>query len=168
MVRREVLREQWYDRDCPFGFAPLTDLAHRLVDGTRGSNDHALEACRVLSTKIRHMAVIGADRSNLERRVGKTDEAQPGCRDQEMDVRSFVIHVLDAVLGLIVLHAWPRHLAAHPSRFAPREGLARGGLTEDPPIVFCSNPIIVGPLHTADRSLPDSKPVGYQLGKAPA
>ena len=84
-----------------------------------------------------------------------------------MDVGPFVIHVLDAVLGLVVLHAGPRHLAAHPFRLAAGEGLARRALAKNTPVVFRPDAIIVEPFHTADSSLPDRKPVGRQLAKAP-
>src|SRR5690348_15223485 len=83
-----------------------------------------------------------------------------------MGVGPLVVHVLDAVLGLVVLHTGPRHLAAHPFRLAPGEGGAGRALAEHPPVVFRPDAIIVEPFHTADRSLPDRKPVRRQLAKA--
>ena len=111
------------------------------------------------------MAVVGTDHADLERRVGQADEAEPGGRDQEMDIRPFVIHVLDAVLGLIVLHARPRHLAAHPFCLTAGEGLARRGLAENPPVVFRTDAIVVETGHTSDRPFSDGEAVGLQFGE---
>ena len=48
-----------------------------------------------------------------------------------MPVGALVVHVLDPALGLIVLHADARHLAAHPVRVAAAMGLARRRLAEN-------------------------------------
>src|SRR3989442_7434410 len=42
----------------------------------------------------------------------------------EMDVGFLVIHVLDAVFGLVVLHLRPGHLAAHPFGLPAGKGFA--------------------------------------------
>src|SRR5205807_2351329 len=140
-----------------FRIAPFADLAHRLVDIAGRGDDHALEPRRVLPAKVRHVAVIGTDHADFEGRIRQADEAEPGGRDQEVDVRSLVVHVLDAVFGLVVLHPGPRHLAAHPARLAAGEGLARCALAENPAVVFGADPIVVQALDTADRALPDGE-----------
>src|ERR1700746_3521630 len=101
------------------------------------------------------MAVIGADHADLERRVGKADEAEPRSRNQKMDVGPLVIHVRDTVVGAIVLDAGPGHLAAHPSRLTAGKALAWRLFAEDPAVIFRAHTIVVEPVDTADRPLSD-------------
>ena len=49
-----------------------------------------------------------------------------------MGVGSFIVHVPDAVLSLVVLDTWARLLAAHPSRVPAGERLAWRLLAKDP------------------------------------
>src|SRR5271169_894185 len=63
-----------------------------------------------------------------------------------MDVGPLVVHVLDAVLGLIVLHPRPRQLAAAPLRLAAGEGPARRRLPQHPPVEFPAETIVVATL----------------------
>jgi hypothetical protein len=60
-----------------------------------------------------------------------------------MDVGPFVIHIRDAVVGAIILHARPRQLASPPSRLAAAKALARFRLAEDPPVVFRADAVVV-------------------------
>ncbi len=83
-----------------------------------------------------------------------------------MDIRPFVIHVLDPVFGLIVLHPGPRHLTTHPSRLATGEGLAGRLFAEYPAVVFRADAIVVEAGHAADRPFADGEAVGLQFGEA--
>ena len=83
-----------------------------------------------------------------------------------MDVGPLVVHVLDPVLGLVVLHPRARHLAAHPSRLAAGEGVARRLLAKHTPIVFRADAVIMGSADTRDGSLPDRQAISLELGEA--
>src|SRR5271163_4316704 len=76
-----------------------------------------------------------------------------------MDVGPLVVHVLDAVLGLIVLHPRPGQLAAAPLRLAAGEGPARRRLPQHPPIEFPAETVVVATV-TAGLA------VGRQLSEA--
>jgi hypothetical protein len=81
-----------------------------------------------------------------------------------MHVGPFVVHVLDAVCGLIVVHPRPRHLAAAPPRFAAAEVLARFRFAKDPPVVLGGDAIVV----EAARTVPVARrrqPVLRQFGE---
>src|SRR5215469_10658058 len=82
-----------------------------------------------------------------------------------MDVRPLVIHVLDAVLGLVVLHAGARHLAAHPPRLAAGEGFARRLFTEDPAVIFGPDPVVVEAADAGNRTLTYRQAIGLKLGE---
>src|SRR5205807_5341286 len=110
------------------------------------SNDQALQPVRIPTAKIRHVTVIGADQPNFERRVIEPDEAHERAGDQKMDVRPLVVHVLDAVLGLIILHPRPGVLAAPPLRVAAGKAFAGCGLPEYPPVVFSAETVVVAAL----------------------
>ena len=114
-----------------------------VLDIARRGDDQAFQPVRELPAEIGHVAVVGADHPGFERGVGQPDEAHPRAGDQEMDVCPFVVHVLDAVRGLIVLHPRPRHLAAAPLQLAAGEGLARLRLAQHPPVVFGGDAIVV-------------------------
>src|SRR5260370_41523153 len=60
-----------------------------------------------------------------------------------MNICPFIIHVLDAVLGPIVLNTRPRHLASPPARLPAGEALSRRGLAEDPPVELGADAVIV-------------------------
>jgi hypothetical protein len=94
------------------------DLADGLVDGARGGHDRRVEAPRELPAEVRGVAVVGPDQSDFELDVGEAHDADPGGRDEEMRVGPLVVHVLDAVLGLIVLHPDPGLLV--PIQWVPR------------------------------------------------
>ncbi len=81
-----------------------------------------------------------------------------------MDVRPLIVHVLDAVFSLVVLHAGPRQFAAAPVRLAAAVVLARRRLAEDAPIVFRIDPIGLAAAGMLGR-LPDRDPVGFEFGK---
>src|SRR5206468_2480773 len=100
--------------------------------------------------------------------IREADEAEPGCRDQKMDIGPLVVHVLDPVFGLIVLHPGARHLAAHPPRLAAGKSLARGFLAENPPVVFRAYAVVMETVDAADRALPDRETVRFELGEAGA
>src|SRR6516165_6097188 len=67
-----------------------------------------------------------------------------------MDVRPFIVHVSDAVVGLVVLDTRPRFLAAHPPRFPASERLTRCLLAQDPPVVFGASTISMHPARPLD------------------
>src|SRR5258708_16163339 len=60
-----------------------------------------------------------------------------------MNICPFIIHVLDAVLGPIVLNTRPRHLASPPARLPAGEALSRRGLAEDPPVELGADAVTV-------------------------
>src|SRR6516225_2894295 len=82
-----------------------------------------------------------------------------------MDVGPLVVHVLDSVLGLVVLHPGAWHLAAHPPRLAAGEGVARGLFAEHPAVIFRADAVVVGAADACDRSLSDRQAVSLELGK---
>lgn len=60
-----------------------------------------------------------------------------------MDVGTFIVHVHDTIVGLVVLGARPWLLAAHPARLSACEGLAWRRFAEDPPIELGAGAIVV-------------------------
>jgi hypothetical protein len=90
-----------------------------------------LETVGILTAEVRRVPVIGADQPGLKLDVGQADHADPRGRDQEVRVGSLVVHVLDAILGLIVLDAGSRLLRTAPVGAAPGERLVGARLTEN-------------------------------------
>ena len=82
-----------------------------------------------------------------------------------MDVRPLVVHVLDPVRGMVVLHPGPRQLAAAPLRLPTGVRLARRRLAQHPAIEFGRDAVVVETGGMLGR-LPDRHPIGRQLGKA--
>ncbi len=123
VVDRPLVVEQGLHRDRPFGIAPFADLAHRFRDLAGRGDDRALEAVRRGGAEIGHVAVIGADQRHLDRGVGVADRRGPGRGDEEMPVGALDIHVVQAVLGVVVLDAGA---GAQPA--APHPAVARAGL----------------------------------------
>ena len=111
------------------------------------------------------MAVIGANQSDLQLDIGKTDGTDPRRRDEEMNVRALVVHVLDAILGAVVLDPDPRLLGASPVRASTREGFVRTGFPEHTAVGLRIDAVLMGVGCTAD--LTRDGPVGRQLGQAP-
>src|SRR5207244_8116339 len=68
----------------------------------------------------------------------------------EVRVDPFVVHVGDAIRGLIVLHADPGLLAAHPLGAAAREGLVRARVAENAAVELRVNAILMGAGSSAD------------------
>src|SRR5205085_5458545 len=132
-------------------------------DGARRRNDHAFQPVGIPARKIREVAVIGPDDTYFERRIVMADKARPGGRDQEMRVGALVVHVADAALGRVVLHAGARLLAAHPMGVAAAMGLARRRLAEDALIGDLAEAIDVAAGRAAWRSGADRDPVGREL-----
>src|SRR5271170_2284817 len=78
-----------------------------------------------------------------------------------MDVGPLVVHVLDAVLGLIVLHPRPRQLAAAPLRLASSETPARRRLPQHPPVEFPAETVVMATVTaglTISRQLNQARP----------
>ncbi len=167
VVGRHVLGQERHHRDRPFRLAPFADLAHCLGHVARGGDDHALEPVWIVAAEIRHVAVIGADHADLERRVVEPDDTEPRGRDQEMDIGPFVVHVRDPVAGLIVLDAGTRHLGSHPPCVTAGERLARRLLAEHPAIELGPDPVIVQLAVAFDR-LADRQAIGRQFRQARA
>ena len=134
MIRGQSLGEQRHHCHGPFGLAPFADLAHRLIDAPCRGDDRALEAVRMRSAELRHVPMIGADHRDLDRSIVNADKTEPRGRDQKMDVGPLIVHVHDAVLGLIVLCARPRSLAAHPPRVPAGKAFAWRLLAKDPTV----------------------------------
>src|SRR5271154_2905359 len=78
-----------------------------------------------------------------------------------MDVGPLVVHVLDAVLGLIVLHPRPRQLATAPLRIPSSEIPARRRLPQHPSIEFPAETVVVATVTaglTIGRQLSKTRP----------
>jgi hypothetical protein len=136
VIGRDVGRDQRLDRHRPVRIPPFADLAHGFLGNAGRGNDQALQPVRELPAEISDVAVVGARHRDLESRVVEPDEAHERAGDQEMHIRPLVVHVLDAVGGVGVLHPGARHLAAAPARLAAGEGLARHRLAEHAAIEF--------------------------------
>jgi hypothetical protein len=80
-----------------------------------------------------------------------------------MDVSALIVHVPDPVRGQIVLHPRSRHLAAAPIRLAAAVGFARRCLTEDAPVEFGGDSVIVE-IRFAVFAAPERHPVRRELG----
>src|SRR2546430_8747296 len=80
------------------------------------------------------MWVVGRVLLDLDRGVGKAHDAGPERRNEELRIGPFVVHVLDAVLGLVVLNAEPGLLASPPLDGSAGEGLVRAGIGEVAPV----------------------------------
>ena len=163
MIHGDVLGEQRQDGHRPPGGPPLADLAHGFVDGARGGHDHGLEAVGELPAEVGGMAVVRADQSDLELDVGQPHRADPARGHQEVDVGALVVHVLDAVRGLIVLHADPRLPAAPPSGAPAGERLVGTGLAEDAPVELGVHAVLMEIGRAAD--LLSGDPVGSEVGQ---
>src|SRR2546430_9532080 len=74
------------------------------------------------------------------------------------------VHVLDAVLGLVVLNAEPGLLASHPLDGSAGEGLVRAGIAEDTPVEFGGHAVLRGVGRAADH-LAGGNTVGLELGE---
>ena len=83
----------------------LSVLYVRLLDDARRRDDRALQPVRRDAAEIVHVAVIGADQIDLDRRVGMADAGGPGRGNEEMPVGALDIHVVYPVRGIVVLHA---------------------------------------------------------------
>jgi len=59
------------------------------------------------------------------------EQLLPRLWDEEVDIGAFLVHVLDAVFSLIVLHPGTGVLGAPPGAASAGEGRMRTGLTED-------------------------------------
>ena len=110
------------------------------------------------------MTVIGPDQLDLDRDVGKAYDARPERRNEELRVGPFVVHVLDAVLGLVVLNAEPGLLASPPLDGSAGEGLVRAGIAEDTPVEFGGHAVLRGVGRAADH-LAGGNTVGLELGE---
>ena len=82
-----------------------------------------------------------------------------------MGVDAFVIHIGDAVGGLVVLGARSRHLGAAPSRLTPAEAVARRLLAEHAAVEFGADAILVH-LRLLPGRLPARQTVGCKFRQA--
>ena len=165
VVHRDVLAEHGQDRRRPLRSSPLRDLAHGLVHGARGGHDRGLQARRELSAEIGRVTMIGADQSDLELDVRQSDDAHPERGHHEMRICPLVVHVLDPVLGLVILHAHPRLLRPHPVGAAAGERVVRAGRPEHAAIELRGDPVLIGVGRASDH-LARGDAVGRQLGEA--
>src|SRR3989441_3772958 len=81
-----------------------------------------------------------------------------------MRVGPLVVHVLDAVLGLVVLHPRSRLLRPPPVRASPGERLMGARLAEDTPVELRADAVLMGAGGASD--LAGSVSVRRQLGQA--
>ena len=101
------------------------DVPHCWISRTASSTSRVDATIAVLSrvgalpAEVVGVAVIGADHADLEVDVGQADDAHPDRRHQEVRVGALLVHVRDAVLGLVVLHA-RRAAACVPIQCVPR------------------------------------------------
>ena len=165
MIGRDVLGDERHHRDRPARLAPVADFLDRGRGVARRGDDHAGEAPGMAGTEILHVPVIGADHVGFERRVFVADQAGPRGRDQEMRVDTFQVHVGDAVVGLVVLHAGTRLSRPHPHRIAAAVVGARLGLAEDALEGDLAIAIDVPPGRTAGSAGPDRRAECGQLGQ---
>ncbi len=168
VIDRDLVRHQRHHRNRPARFAPFADLMDRGVDVAGRSDDHALQPVGILARKIAQMPVIGPDHCDFDARVVMSDKTGPGGRDQKMRVGPLVVHVLNAGLGLVVLHPGARHLAAHPMGIAPGMGLARRRLAEDPAIGDLAEAVDVAAGGAAGIVRSDRHAVCGQVGETAA
>src|SRR5216683_882798 len=92
----------------PHSSTPIRKLGYRskIPPPIKDPTNRIAPQGREAPTKIRHVPVIGAGHPDFERGVREADDAEPRAGDQKVNIGPLVIHVLDAVLGLIVLHPW--------------------------------------------------------------
>ena len=109
----------------------------------------------------------GADHAGFERDVVDADQARPAAGHEEMHVGPLVVHVGDAVGGVVVLHAGTRHLRAHPHRVAAAVVGPRRRLAEHPAIELRLDAIAVQCALIFGR-LPHRRAVGLQFLEARA
>src|SRR5213593_1774444 len=81
-----------------------------------------------------------------------------------MRVGPLVVHVLDAVLGLVVLHPRSRLLRPPPVRASPGERLVGARLAEDTPVELRADAVLMGAGGASDQAGRVS--VRRQLGQA--
>ena len=164
VIQRDVRAEQGQDRHRPFRGAPPLDFADGLVDRACRGHDHGLETRGELPAEVRRMAVVGPNQPDFELDIGKIDDADPARRDQEVDIGALGVHVLDAALGLIVLHSDSRLPGSSPVGASPGKRLVRAGLSEDAPVELRVHTVLMGVGGASDLRGGDS--VGGQIGQA--
>jgi hypothetical protein len=77
------------------------------------------------------MPVVGAAQPYFERGVVQPHHASPRGWDEKVDIGALLVHVLDAVCRLIILHPGTGALGASPGATSAGEGRMRAGLTQD-------------------------------------
>src|SRR5262245_5295843 len=82
-----------------------------------------------------------------------------------MGVHTLVVHVLDAIVGLIVLDAGPRLLRSPPVGATAGERRMRAGLAQDARVELGGHAVLVG-VGGAPDHLAGGNPVRRQLGQA--
>ena len=117
------------------------------------------------AAEVGGMAVVGPDQPDLEVDVREPHDTHPDGGHQEMRIDPLVVHVLEAVLGQIVLHPHPRLLRSHPVGAPAGERLVRTRLAQDARIELRADPVLMG-VGGAPDHLAGGDPVGGQLGQA--
>src|SRR5690242_931646 len=83
-----------------------------------------------------------------------------------MTVGSFIIHVADAVGGIVVLYAGTRQLAAHPMRVTTGVSYTRRRLAEHPAVLSRRDAVAVFAVPGMLGGDADRSAIRRQLGKA--
>src|SRR5207237_3829286 len=125
--------------------APIADLAHRLADIAGRGDDRSLQPVGIGAADLGHIAVIGADQTDLERYIRQADDARPDRRHQEMHVRALGIHIQDAIVGTVI-----DDTRARPPLAAPHTPVAGAG----PRLRFAQPPLLALPVAAVGRPGP--------------
>ena len=117
-----------------------------------------------LAAEVGGVTVVGSDQSDLELDVRESHDADPERRDEELGIGPLVVHVLDAVLGLVVLHADPRLLRTHPVGGSAGERRVGAGVAEEAPVELRADADLMS-VGSASDHLPCRHSMGRQLGE---
>jgi hypothetical protein len=109
--------------------------------------------------------MIGPDQPQFKLGIRQAHDAGPAPVNQQMHIGSLVIHVFDAVLGLIVLYPRSGPLGTPPGTASAGKRWMGTRLPKDPSVEFRPNPVTVQLARPVDRPAHRGT-VGSQIGQA--
>jgi hypothetical protein len=127
MIEWHAIRRVHHQPPRPARSSPAADFLEAARHVARAGEDHAADAIGIGAAVILHPAVIGAVHPRLERHVvARGPRSEPSGGQREIDVHALVVHVIDALRG-VVIHARVRLARAVRAR-EPGHVLAPGVL----------------------------------------
>ena len=136
MVWRHIFIQNGPNSNSPFGLTPLANLGHRMLHIQARDQYHPFQPLGRLGAIVSHVTVVGAVQAPLYLFILQSHDTGPGGWDEEMHIRSFVVHVLHPVVWFVILDARSGRFGPHPPGFSPGKTLVEGSVTQDTPIIL--------------------------------